>query len=145
MFPAVITRDPVGRESLLDFNIFPAAPDHLFVQTSSWNSIGSKWGWGVQTTTLQAVAGPQTTVWLLCSVPRGAGVALSGERLVYSSYSFQPLAYFLTVRVVLVILLRSPAGEGNSSSQTRASLPFLLIPGMFLSNSQGRILKISSS
>jgi len=93
---------------------------------------------------LQTVTGPQTTVWLLYSVPNCAGVALSSEWLVYSLYSFQPLACFLPVRAVLFILLHSPARKGNSSSQTRAFLPFLLIPGTFVSNSQGRILKISS-
>lgn len=100
---------------------------------------------GAHTVALQTVTGPQTTVWLLYSVPNCAGVALSSEWLVYSLDSFQPLACFLPVGVVLFILLHSPARKGNSSSQTRAFLPSLLIPGTFISNPQGRILKISSS
>lgn len=47
----------------------------------------------VHTRALQTVTGPQTTVWLLHSVPNCAGVALSTECLVYSLSSFQPMAH----------------------------------------------------
>lgn len=135
----------LGHGSLLILNIFHVALYHLFVQTFNWKINGYKMVCGVHTTALQTVTGPQTTVWLLYSVPNCAGVALSSEWLVYSLYSFQPLACLLPVRVALFILLHSPARKGNSSSQARAFLPFLVIPGTFVSNSQGRILKISSS
>lgn len=47
---------------------------------------------------LQAAPGPQTTAWLLPSVPNCAGVALSSEWLVYSFHSFQPVVCSLPVR-----------------------------------------------
>lgn len=80
---------------------------------------------------MQAVPGPQTTAWLLPSVPNCAGVALSSEWLVYSFHSFQPVVCSLPVRAVLFILLPSPARRGNSSPQRRAFLPSLFIPGTF--------------
>lgn len=65
----------------------------------------------VHTRALQTVTGPQTTVWLLHSVPNCAGVALSTECLVYSLSSFQPVAHCVPGRAVLFILLAHQPGK----------------------------------